>query len=858
MFSGSYRRVPIHHLGRRPAPNRPLINCVVILLAFAFVYICCFLVSVVRTQRPQRSADGWNSSIRVSQQAGADADRINQELQTEFDTTDVADDLYTGQDQDIDDEADQVDDEDEQDDDRGEEDPKHEPPPGHIDSVSGDDPPNPLARDNEPPEKEHNLPYPPEIIGPNRTRAQTIQYSICPASAHTVPGFGPLYLLDRGQAPSCAVYLYPAVYGLSRPTLPRLPPLSKPQPDSSPPLATRRRLTHADPAQLHDTGAPFSSAFSAAFSAGIGEHGRARQLLGRPMPEDALRDSDVSIGVLAAAVDLAAQEQLGTETKLEQVLGLRTPASTSQLPPDLGHWTHIQLQKAQRLHAAWRGGDAAAASLHLPHSIALLQHPARAALVREFAHAAACLLRQEGGPGAAALEGAGDLDALAASVISWPQTLGYDNPEHMPTGRETTLPGTLMRGVFIAREVGSVMIDTYDPRGPLDSMEVQDLVNDMYKVELRTGDLLIFPSWVQTSILVLPPSTHAAARGKAPPAPNRVAQAAAAGLALGFAPGFGAADAPPPPQAASASVLHLALPGYPPATAAAVLPLRIPPSRPSPTPAPAADSPTPPRRANPPPTSEPLRVLAMAAFEAFRRCFPEDGNDDEHEYPGSLGDDLFAYQSHWPNTRDYPCTGGLAGADAEERAGEWQRAFATYVMGAMHQRMLTAVSTVVTSLLQGLGKPEMVQESPGMFSWLTVHDVSTSFHGRHYHRDQGMTAVLYISDPAPDSAPLEFSNPIVGSDSVPNGRVTFKPQRGDFVIFPSFLSHTVPMRHLQDRAQPRISIAFNIWFRGPGLSRYAEGMPEEDRDEVGHHQYVSMSDVVLDKTFRPSQGMPIS
>lgn len=68
-------------------------------------------------------------------------------------------------------------------------------------------------------------------------------------------------------------------------------------------------------------------------------------------------------------------------------------------------------------------------------------------------------------------------------------------------------------------------------------------------------------------------------------------------------------------------------------------------------------------------------------------------------------------------------------------------------------------------------------------------------------------------------APLEFSNPIVGSDTVPNGRVTFKPKRGDFVIFPSFLSHTVPMRHLQDHAQPRISIAFNIWFRGAGLRR---------------------------------------
>lgn len=136
--------------------------------------------------------------------------------------------------------------------------------------------------------------------------------------------------------------------------------------------------------------------------------------------------------------------------------------------------------QARGLQEEWRANSTAAAE-RLPHSVALLSHPARAALVREFARAAACLVRHEGGAGAASLEGAGDLDALAASVISWPQTLSYDAAEHMPTGRETSLPGTLMRGVFIAREIGSVMIDTYDPRGPLDSSEIQDVVNDMYK-----------------------------------------------------------------------------------------------------------------------------------------------------------------------------------------------------------------------------------------------------------------------------------------------------------------------------------------------------------------------------------------
>lgn len=136
--------------------------------------------------------------------------------------------------------------------------------------------------------------------------------------------------------------------------------------------------------------------------------------------------------------------------------------------------------QARALHEAWRA-NATDVEQRLPHSAALLQHPTRTALARAFARAAACLLKHEGGGGAAEVAAVGDLDAVAASVVSWPQVLSYDTPEHMPTGRETSLPGTLARGVFIAREVGNVMIDMYDPRGPLDSMEVQDVVNDMYK-----------------------------------------------------------------------------------------------------------------------------------------------------------------------------------------------------------------------------------------------------------------------------------------------------------------------------------------------------------------------------------------
>jgi hypothetical protein len=46
--------------------------------------------------------------------------------------------------------------------------------------------------------------------------------------------------------------------------------------------------------------------------------------------------------------------------------------------------------------------------------------------------------------------------------------------------------------------------------------------------------------------------------------------------------------------------------------------------------------------------------------------------------------------------------------------------------------------------MRGVGKGALVATPPAVYSWITVHDVSTSFHGRHYHRAQAMTAVLYL------------------------------------------------------------------------------------------------------------------
>ena len=51
---------------------------------------------------------------------------------------------------------------------------------------------------------------------------------------------------------------------------------------------------------------------------------------------------------------------------------------------------------------------------------------------------------------------------------------------------------------------------------------------------------------------------------------------------------------------------------------------------------------------------------------------------------------------------------------------------------------------VTQDFLRSVGKAPLAAAPPGLFSWLTVHDTSTSYHGRHYHREQAMTAVLYL------------------------------------------------------------------------------------------------------------------
>lgn len=55
-----------------------------------------------------------------------------------------------------------------------------------------------------------------------------------------------------------------------------------------------------------------------------------------------------------------------------------------------------------------------------------------------------------------------------------------------------------------------------------------------------------------------------------------------------------------------------------------------------------------------------------------------------------------------------------------------------------------AVQRAVHDFLVSVDKAPLAAEEAEIFAWITVHDASTSYHGRHYHRNQAMTAVLYL------------------------------------------------------------------------------------------------------------------
>lgn len=85
-----------------------------------------------------------------------------------------------------------------------------------------------------------------------------------------------------------------------------------------------------------------------------------------------------------------------------------------------------------------------------------------------------------------------------------------------------------------------------------------------------------------------------------------------------------------------------------------------------------------------------LRTLALTAFKAFKSCLPNKGEEFDRESPGSLGDELFEWQSNWPEPGSIPCDGGQPGPIGQRMEKEWRAAYSAYLDSEEHAHMLRA------------------------------------------------------------------------------------------------------------------------------------------------------------------------
>jgi uncharacterized protein (TIGR02466 family) len=92
-------------------------------------------------------------------------------------------------------------------------------------------------------------------------------------------------------------------------------------------------------------------------------------------------------------------------------------------------------------------------------------------------------------------------------------------------------------------------------------------------------------------------------------------------------------------------------------------------------------------------------------------------------------------------------------------------------------------------------------------------------HKMHSHPNNFLSAVYYISAPEggnsitfhdPRPQPAIIAPPHTEMIAANAGKADFKVADGDFVVFPAWLFHSVPVNRSQ---QKRISIAFNFMFR---------------------------------------------
>jgi hypothetical protein len=99
---------------------------------------------------------------------------------------------------------------------------------------------------------------------------------------------------------------------------------------------------------------------------------------------------------------------------------------------------------------------------------------------------------------------------------------------------------------------------------------------------------------------------------------------------------------------------------------------------------------------------------------------------------------------------------------------------------------------------------DIAHDIRNIFMWASIH-ANGSYHVPHHHNGNVLSGVIYVKTPDKSGA-IVFDDP---RGALPPFGKTFRivPERGDIILFPSWLVHSVSPTISSD---PRISISFNV------------------------------------------------
>jgi hypothetical protein len=202
-----------------------------------------------------------------------------------------------------------------------------------------------------------------------------------------------------------------------------------------------------------------------------------------------------------------------------------------------------------------------------------------------------------------------------------------------------------------------------------------------------------------------------------------------------------------------------------------------------------------------------LSGLAIAKYERFTLQMMKQSHGKARRM--EINNEFYSHQIKREDVARHP-----AGSKAVQwwpemyRSGEWKALF-----------KFAKEACIRHVLRHGRNQTRAYLEKQSMSVWAAVYTTGTS-HSTHMH-EQALCSGVYYSNAPADSVPLILTDPRGGQpmhtdvsqeEGEPESpfmhQVSFFPQQGDMIMFPSFLPHSVPAA--TENTEPRVAWGFNL------------------------------------------------